>query len=97
MIRSQRRSRRRCSPPRNNHAPSLGRYDAHRALHCAAQKLQYVYKCTLASVSGAAQRREGIAVSRLRQELDSDVAFTVGVIVLGLVPMAFVMAMIFLS
>ena len=33
----------------------------------------------------------------LRQALDSDVAFTVGVIVVGPVPMALVMAMLFLS
>ena len=36
-------------------------------------------------------------MSRLRQALHSDLAFTVGVIVLGLVPMAVVMAMLFLS
>ena len=39
----------------------------------------------------------GIAMSRLRQALDSDVAFTVGVIVVGPIPMALVMAMLFLS
>ena len=49
----------------------------------------------MADLGWAAQQREDIAM--LRQALDSDVAFTVGVIVVGPVPMALVMAMLFLS